>query len=258
LGRNIKDFFSSGFFAEKSTNSSLFKPCSHSFQQVYNGSRGHFSDLPMFPAVEVAVASSSSPPRPPNEVDEWLAAARFGASDALGHLLESCRQYLLSVANAELDSRLRNKAGASDLVQETFLEAQRIFDRFGGGSLEELRPWLRAILCNKLATFTRSYRCAAKRRIDYEVDLSGTAAGQEPADPIPSPSSLMMRAEQATVLMAALGSLPESYRQVIVWRQLDDLSFETMAGRLGRSEAAVRKLWWRALQHLQRVMGEAL
>ena len=73
-----------------------------------------------------------------------MAAARCGTDDALGHLLECCRQYLLSVANAELDAHLRTKAGASDLVQETFLEAVRIVDRFHGDSLEELRLWLRA------------------------------------------------------------------------------------------------------------------
>lgn len=201
---------------------------------------------------------ASSDPHPHNDVDEWMAAARCGANDAMGQLLECCRQYLLSVANAELDAHLRAKGGASDLVQETFLEAVRIFDRFHGGSLEELQRWLRAILCNKLATFTRGYRETAKRRIDQEVGLGGHATYAEPADSIPTPSSMMMHAEQATALTAALGRLPEHYRQVIVWRQLEDLSFEAIAGRLGRSEAAVRKLWWRALKCLEQEMGEAL
>jgi RNA polymerase sigma-70 factor (ECF subfamily) len=191
-------------------------------------------------------------------MNEWLTAARAGAPEALGWLLDCCRQYLLSVANDELDPQLRTKAGASDLVQETFLEAQRIFDRFHGGSLEELRSWLRAILHNKLATFTRRYRDAAKRRIGQEVELTGLTAPQEPTDTVPTPSSMMMRGEKATALTAALARLPDHYRQVIIWRQLEDQSFEAMAGRLGRSEAAVRKLWSRALQQLQQEMGDAL
>ena len=69
----------------------------------------------------------------------------------------------------------------------------------------------------------------------------------------PAPDS-----DPTPALTAALGRLPEHYRQVIVWRQMEDLSFEAMAGRLGRSEAAVRKLWWRALQSLQKEMGVAL
>jgi RNA polymerase sigma-70 factor, ECF subfamily len=204
------------------------------------------------------VTPSSRPPQPHDDVGEWMAAARCGTDDALGHLLECCRQYLLSVANAEFDVDLRNKGGASDLVQETFLEAVRIFDRFHGDSLEELRLWLRAILCNKVATFTRGYRHTAKRRVNQEVELAGRATYAEPADSIPTPSGMMMHAEQATALTAALGRLPEHYRQVIVWRQMEDLSFEEMAGRLGRSEAAVRKLWLRALECLQEEMGEAL
>src|SRR5262249_5503480 len=60
--------------------------------------------------------------------------------------------------------RLRAKFGASDVVQETFLEAQRIFPRFQGASPDQLRAWLRAILLNKAATYTRSYRDTAKRR----------------------------------------------------------------------------------------------
>jgi RNA polymerase sigma-70 factor (ECF subfamily) len=48
--------------------------------------------------------------------------ARKGSREALGRLLETCRPYLLLVANNELDRDLQAKAGASDLVQETFIE----------------------------------------------------------------------------------------------------------------------------------------
>src|SRR5262249_13094013 len=77
------------------------------------------------PQQEDGVTSSPSPQ--PQGVDEWLALARGGSPEALGQLLELCRRYLLQVANAELETLLQAKAGASDLVQETFLEAQRVF-----------------------------------------------------------------------------------------------------------------------------------
>jgi RNA polymerase sigma-70 factor (ECF subfamily) len=67
-----------------------------------------------------------------------------------------------------------------------------------------------------------------------------------------------MREERATALTVALAQLPPHYRQVIVWRQVEDLSFEEMASRLGRSTDAVRKLWWRALQQLQDELGNSL
>src|SRR5579871_1471767 len=88
----------------------------------------------------------------------WLAAARAGSNDALGQALEACRDYLLLIAQQEMDLQLRAKGGASDIVQETFLEAQRAFENFQGTSEEELRAWLRRILLNNLGDFTRRYR----------------------------------------------------------------------------------------------------
>src|SRR5438445_4152014 len=60
----------------------------------------------------------------PEDFDRWLSAARDGSRDALGRVLEACRRYLLFVARHELNEDLQAKGGASDLVQETFLEGQ--------------------------------------------------------------------------------------------------------------------------------------
>ncbi len=80
----------------------------------------------------------------------WLEEARDGSPEAMGRLLEDYRQYLLLVAQRELDPALRAKGGASDLVQETFLEAQRDFPQFTGTRDDELRVWLRRLLLNNL------------------------------------------------------------------------------------------------------------
>ncbi len=81
-------------------------------------------------------------------------AARDGCAESLGQLVDRCRNYLLLVANRGLNPDLRVKVGASDLVQETLLAAQRGFDRFEGSSDAELRLWLRRILLNKMASAT--------------------------------------------------------------------------------------------------------
>src|SRR5262249_54728266 len=98
----------------------------------------------------------------------WLARARAGDRDALGRVLEVCRRYLLLIADRQLDADLRAKGGASDLVQETFLEAQRDFAQFAGNSEEELRAWLRRMLLNNLGNFTRRYRATGKRAVGRE------------------------------------------------------------------------------------------
>ncbi len=67
-----------------------------------------------------------------NRLDALIAAAQGGSSEALGTLLEQCRDYLLLVAGRELGRDLQGKIGASDLVQETFVRAQEVFGSFHG------------------------------------------------------------------------------------------------------------------------------
>src|SRR5262249_59553636 len=114
-----------------------------------------------------------------NEAARWLPAARAGSREALGQALEECRGYLLLLAQRELDPALQPKGGASDLVQQTFLEAQKDFDRFQGDSEAEWLAWLRRLLLNNLANFTRSFRSTGKRQFEREVPLpaAGSSAG---------------------------------------------------------------------------------
>lgn len=195
------------------------------------------------------------------EVSPCLVAARAGSTEALGQLLEMCRAYLLGVANRELESRLQAKAGASDMVQEAFLEAQRIFDRFDGESPEELLRWLRAILLYKLDHLTRHYAATDKRQVAREVPMDGDSAATPPtdllADNLATPSSLVGREEQRQAVLQALERLPPDYRQVIEWRQWEDLPFEEIARRLDRSVDAARMLWWRAVKRLQQDLESA-
>ena len=60
----------------------------------------------------------------------------------LGTAFESYRDYLLAIANQKIDPALRTKGGASDIVQETFLEAQRDIGQFTGSTGAELKAWL--------------------------------------------------------------------------------------------------------------------
>jgi RNA polymerase sigma-70 factor (ECF subfamily) len=194
-----------------------------------------------------------------DEIAQWLAAARTGSQEALGRALEACRGYLLLVAQRELNPALHAKGGASDLVQETFLEAQRDFAGFQGGSEAELLAWTRRLLLNNLANFTRRYRETAKRHLGREVPLAtdnsrGAPKLAVPA-PTPTPSVEAMANEQALALQRALARLPEDYRQVICWRYVEQRSFDEIASLLQRSPNAARKLWARALERLQQEMG---
>src|SRR5262245_4961414 len=115
------------------------------------------------------------------EAAQRLAAARSGSREALGQALEACRGYLHLLAERELDPDLRAKGSASDLVQETFLEAQKDFRQFHGNSEEELRAWLRQLLLNNLANFTRRYRTTAKRAVGREMRIEAGGSSAERA-----------------------------------------------------------------------------
>ena len=108
---------------------------------------------------------------PPQDLLTSQTAARNGSKNALGDLLENYRNCLLLIAQQEIDPRLLTKGGASDLVQETFLEAQRDFAGFQGDSKEELLAWLRQLLRNNLANFARRYRNT--RKPDQTRDAPG-------------------------------------------------------------------------------------
>jgi RNA polymerase sigma-70 factor (ECF subfamily) len=198
---------------------------------------------------------------PDGDAARWLAAARAGSREALGQVLETFRAYLLLIADREMDPELRAKGGASDLVQETFLEAQRDFARFHGTRAEELRAWLRRLLLNNVANFTRQYRERAKRQVGREIPLEAGGSSHErgvglEADTL-SPSGEALAQEQAEALAQAVQRLPPDYRQVLALRHEEQLTFEEIGQRMQRTANASRMLWLRAVERLQREMGAA-
>jgi RNA polymerase sigma-70 factor (ECF subfamily) len=192
------------------------------------------------------------------DVEAWIREARAGAPAALGQVLDPFRQYLLLVANQELPGELHAKLGPSDLVQQTFLEAQRGFGRFRGASEEELRAWLRRILLNLVANARRHYLGTDKRDVRREVPLDpGADAAAEVPSPgadTDSPSALTRAEEDADQLRRALDGLSETARQVVRWRNYERCSFEEIGRRLGRSAEAARKVWVRAIERLRQLM----
>lgn len=187
------------------------------------------------------------------EITRWLVAARAGSNEAVGQMLDACRQYLLLVANQELDGELRGKVGPSDVVQDTFLEAQRDFARFRGNSEEELFGWLRRILRNNLANIARHYRVTSKRQVAREVSLAEVPLDylQEQLPPVDSPSTRAQAEEESKQIDRAIGQLPGPFREALRLRHQERLTFEQMGQKMGRSAKAARKLWGRAVEQLQ-------
>ena len=188
--------------------------------------------------------------------DKWLAEARAGSREALGKVLQAFGAYLHRLATRRLGSDLRVKGSPADLVQETFLEAQRDFGCFQGKTIGKLRVWLRQMLLHNLANFQREYRGTGKRRLSREESLSSwenrlAAAGS-------SPSQQVMGREEAEILEAALKRLREEDRRLILLRHKDQRTFKAIGQAMGRSTSGARFLCVRALARLNEIVREML
>ncbi|HKI36183.1 MAG TPA: sigma-70 family RNA polymerase sigma factor [Gemmataceae bacterium] len=193
--------------------------------------------------------------------EHLLQEARGGDAATLGRLLELYRRYLGLLARVQIGQRLQGKVDAEDLVQETFLEAHRSFGRFRGTTEAELVRWLRQILAANLADLMRHYLGAQGRdvRLEREIedafDQSSVLLDRGLIAQQSSPSHQAARREQAVLLADALGELPDDYRDVLVLRHLEGLTFPEVASRMGRSLDSVEKLWMRGLVRLRQVLG---
>jgi RNA polymerase sigma-70 factor (ECF subfamily) len=192
---------------------------------------------------------SEHAPAGPESFSAALNGAKSGSPGDFARLIEPCRDYLLLVANKELDSDVRAKVAPSDLVQETLVRAQKHLARFEGKTQSELLGWLRQILMNYLLDVTRQFKQAGKRRVDLEVEWPRNGPGQVSC-PAPGPSDVARALEEARHVHAALARLPDEQRQAIELRSFDLLPFDQIGERLNRSADAARKLWSRAIERL--------
>ncbi len=195
-------------------------------------------------------------------IERLLDGARQGEGETLGGLLQLYRNYLTILASTQLDRRLRRRMNPSDLVQETMLAAHRDFQQFRGDSEREFLGWLRQILINCLHHAVDTHVKAKMRDVRREISIEQANAAldrtavnlvQVLADNGPSPSAPVRQRERVVALADQLAKLRPQYREVIVLRNLQGLSFDEIAERMERNPGAVRMLWLRAIEKFKQV-----
>ncbi|HJT33479.1 MAG TPA: sigma-70 family RNA polymerase sigma factor [Pirellulales bacterium] len=191
---------------------------------------------------------------------QLLDDAQHGSETAKGSLLETYRPYLELLARVEVGRRLQTKIDAADVVQETFLEAHRNFRLFRGGSEAEFTAWLRGILSGRIANLVRHYLGTQSRDLrreqgmNIDLDQSSRAIDQGFFALQSTPSQHVAQREQGVILAEALARLPVDYREVVILRHFEELSFPEVASRMARTVDSVQKLWVRALASLRQTM----
>ncbi|HVN36491.1 MAG TPA: sigma-70 family RNA polymerase sigma factor [Casimicrobiaceae bacterium] len=120
----------------------------------------------------------------------------------------------------------RSDTDAQDIVQEAFLRA---FKSFGGFRGTSARPWLLAIVRNTCYTWLRQHRGPR-----LEVPYDDAAGSDEAAEPYPvdgdaNPEALLAASEERRTFDAALDSLPAEFREAVILRDVEDLSYKEIA-----------------------------
>jgi RNA polymerase sigma-70 factor (ECF subfamily) len=170
--------------------------------------------------------------------------------------LEQFRNYLHLLARLQLGSRVQAKADASDIVQQTLVQAIRGLEEFRGKTEAEMATWLRQILARQLANLVRDQE---RRKRDVSREQSLEAALDESASRVTaflagddsSPSEKAVRNEEVLRLTQALTDLPEAQREAIVLHHLEHLPLAEVSRQLDRSVAAVAGLIKRGLRQLR-------
>jgi RNA polymerase sigma-70 factor (ECF subfamily) len=183
-------------------------------------------------------------------IAELIQRARDGDREALGALLDRYRAYLRLLAQRRLDGTTQARVDASDVVQQTFLEAHRDFPAFQGADEAELIGWLRRILENNTAHTIERHVFTQKRTLDRERTLHPSL----PADQT-SPSRRAMLGEAAVRLAQAIETLPPDQREAIRLRHLEGWTMDQLVAHFGRTESAVAGLLKRGLRGLRSHFG---
>jgi len=118
---------------------------------------------------------------------------------------------------------LRDEHDAQDVVQEASLRALRYFDGYSGG---DARAWLLAIVRNCSITWRK------RRRID-ERTVPFDDAAELPTREADAPDAVAMQASERSRVQRAISALPEEFREVIVLREVEDLSYREIGDVVG-------------------------
>lgn len=140
---------------------------------------------------------------------------------------------------------MRDETEAEDVVQEAYLSAISHFAGFRGG---DGRAWLLAIVRN--CCYNRlKQKGAPGRNIDFDEAIHSAAGRQTP-----NPETVLLLAERTELLRNSLAQLPAEYREVLVLRELEQLSYHEIANITSIPLGTVMSRLSRARQRLQQTV----
>lgn len=196
--------------------------------------------------------------------DEWslLAVDQNPQTADWSEIMLRHRDKLRRMVEVRIHPRLQGRVDASDVIQETFIEAARVLDNGKQNQDIPVYLWLRRLANQKLIQAHRQHLSAGQRDARREQaqvaqpEASSLSIARYLIGNYTSPSLQAVRHEQETALQQALEKMETLDREVLALRHFERLSGPESAEILGISHDAVKKRYIRALEKLQRIMAQ--
>ncbi|MEW6535387.1 MAG: sigma-70 family RNA polymerase sigma factor [Candidatus Auribacterota bacterium] len=163
--------------------------------------------------------------------NDLISAVREGKIEAFDQIVRRYESKVLGV----LYGMMRNSDDARDVAQDVFVKAYKSVDKFRGDS--KLYTWLYRITVNMAIDYMRKKQKKAKVEYNDEVKISD----DNPAVPVDriSPSKTVQNKELRTKLQEAIEQLPEEQKSTFVLREMQDMSYQEIAGVMNCSVGTV-------------------
>jgi len=192
-----------------------------------------------------------------------LAAARLGDEQARSQLLERHRDALRRMVGMRMDQILRRRLDASDIVQDVLVEANRRLTDYLASTGMPFQLWLRHLARDRLIDAHRRHH-AARRNVARDQPLDHSPQADQSAfdlaalirDRELTPAAAATHHELEIRFQAAIETLEEADREVVLMRHFEQLSNRDVALALNLTESAAGMRYLRAMRRLRSMLQE--
>jgi len=199
-----------------------------------------------------------------DESAELLDRLKAGDDQALATLFAQGRDRLLRMVAFRMDTRLRGRVEAEDIVQEAYLDAAKRMQHFSGDDSTSFFIWLRMVTTQTLIDVHRRHLDAQMRDANREVPRRGARYSQTTSvslaanllGTLTSPTLAARRAELAERLRETLDDMEPIDREVLALRHFEELTNSEVAQELGIQQKAASIRYVRALRRLKEILAE--
>jgi RNA polymerase sigma-70 factor (ECF subfamily) len=194
------------------------------------------------------------------ETNRLLDAVRAGEPSAFDRLFARHRGTLRRFVAFRLDPRIQARLDASDIVQETHLEAYRRMSDYLQRRPMPFRIWLRKTAYERLLKLRRNHVDAARRSVDRELGLADRSSLLLAGSVLPggsSPVQRLVRSELVRRVREALAQLAPADRELLLMRNIEELPYRDIGCILDMEPATARKRYGRALLRWRSLLLDA-